>query len=299
MLGVALGHLAPRLAHHAEALIWPMLAGLLFTTFTQTPLREIPRAWADRRFLGAAITGNFVLLPVLAFALTRVFDDGGPVQIGLLLVLLVPCTDWFLTFTHLGRGDTARAAALTPLNLVLQLVLLPLYLWLMTDLGALFVEGASWLAAAAVVIIPLIAAVLVEPLLREPVDGPRRRDRLAGWPVPLLGLVIVAVTASQAQEVIAAAGALPLVVVVSAVFLVLAVGVAMLLGALWALPVPVRRTLAFSFATRNSFIVLPLALALPLGWEIAAVVVVAQSLVELLGMILMLRLIPGLVFPQG
>lgn len=41
------------------------------------------------------------------------------------------CTDWFITFTQLGRGNTARTIAVTPLNLLLQLLLLPVYLWLM------------------------------------------------------------------------------------------------------------------------------------------------------------------------
>ena len=41
-------------------------------------------------------------------------------------------------------------------------------------------------------------------------------------------------------------------------------------------------------------LVLPLALALPQGWSIAAVVVVTQSLVELLGMLVYLRWVPRL-----
>ena len=43
------------------------------------------------------------------------------------------------------------------------------------------------------------------------------------------------------------------------------------------LPVAVGRTLAFSLGTRNSFVVLPLASALPAGWEAVAVVVLLIS----------------------
>ena len=45
--------------------------------------------------------------------------------------------------------------------------------------------------------------------------------------------------------------------------------------------------------TRNSFIVLPFALSLPAGWEIAAIVVVAQSLTELFGMVFCLWFVPN------
>lgn len=57
------------------------------------------------------------------------------------------------------------------------------------------------------------------------------------------------------------------------------------------------RTLAFSFGTRNSFVILPLVLALPGGFELAAVVVVFQSLIELFGVIVYLCWVPRVLFP--
>ena len=81
-------------------------------------------------------------------------------------------------------------------------------------------------------------------------------------------------------------------------FLVLAAVVAKVLAVVWRLPTAQGRTLAFSFGTRNSFVILPWVLALPAGWELAAVVVVLQSLVELLGMIAYLWLIPRTLFPD-
>jgi ACR3 family arsenite efflux pump ArsB len=62
------------------------------------------------------------------------------------------------------------------------------------------------------------------------------------------------------------------------------------------LPVEQARTLAFSMGTRNSFVVLPLALSLPAGWEVAAVVIVVQSLVELFGMVVYVWVIPRHLF---
>ena len=59
------------------------------------------------------------------------------------------------------------------------------------------------------------------------------------------------------------------------------------------------RALVFSGATRNSLVVLPLALALPSSLSLAPVVVVTQTLVELIGMVIFVRLIPRLVPSQG
>jgi ACR3 family arsenite efflux pump ArsB len=59
------------------------------------------------------------------------------------------------------------------------------------------------------------------------------------------------------------------------------------------------RTVVFSAGTRNSFVVLPLALALPAGREIAVAVIVLQSVVELFGMLFYLRWVPRRLLPGG
>lgn len=58
---------------------------------------------------------------------------------------------------------------------------------------------------------------------------------------------------------------------------------------------PDSRAIVFTGATRNSLVVLPLALALPDELAVAAVVVVTQTLVEVVGMVLYVRAIPRLV----
>ncbi|CAM5272788.1 Arsenic resistance protein OS=Streptomyces microflavus OX=1919 GN=Smic_01100 PE=3 SV=1 [Streptomyces microflavus] len=68
-----------------------------------------------------------------------------------------------------------------------------------------------------------------------------------------------------------------------------------LVARLFRLDTPASRAVVFSGATRNSLVVLPLALALPDALSVAAAVVVAQTLVEVLGMVLYVRLVPRLV----
>lgn len=97
-VGLASGDLAARL----EGALWPVLGLLLFTTFTQVPLTDLARGFRDRRFMAAILLGNFAVVPVIVWVLAGVLPDDPAVRLGVLLVLLVPCTDWFITFTHLG-----------------------------------------------------------------------------------------------------------------------------------------------------------------------------------------------------
>ncbi len=64
---------------------------------------------------------------------------------------------------------------------------------------------------------------------------------------------------------------------------------------LFALDVPDSRAIVFTGATRNSLVVLPLALALPDNLAVAAVVVVTQALVEVIGVVIDIRVIPRVV----
>ena len=125
--GLAVGTAWPNIGPAMETLLWPTLEALLFATFLQVPLLHVLDALRDRRFAMAVLLGNFIVLPLLVWVLVEVFDFEPVVRLGVLLVLLVPCTDWFITFSQLGKGDVPRAIAITPLNLVLQLILLPLY----------------------------------------------------------------------------------------------------------------------------------------------------------------------------
>lgn len=104
-LGLAAGTVWPNAKPVFEALLWPALVLLLFAAFVQVPLLHLRAAFADHRFIAAMLIGNFCLLPLGVWALAAWLPDDPALKLGVLLVLLVPCTDWFLTFTQLGRGD--------------------------------------------------------------------------------------------------------------------------------------------------------------------------------------------------
>lgn len=299
LAGFAIGAVAPAAAPAMERLLWPCLAALLYATFTQVPLAHLPAAFRDMRFMSAVLVGNFVVLPMLVWGLLALVPGDSAVRLGVLLVLLVPCTDWFITFTHQAGGDVRRAIAVTPVVLLVQIVLLPVYLWLLTGDGFAGIVSAERMATVFGVVIagPLALAYLTERWAERDASRGALIGRLGWLPVPLLALVVLLIAGSQLE---AALAALPLIGDVLAAFIVFLIGAAaagMLIGRLFALPTPQARTLVFSLATRNSFVVLPFALALPAALDAAAIVIVFQSLVELFGMLLFLWLVPSVLLP--
>jgi arsenite transporter len=152
-------------------------------------------------------------------------------------------------------------------------------------------------AFAGLILLPLSAAFVTEKWVARRESHKGRLDRLAWLPVPLLALVVFSIAATQVALVAASVGLLWHLFAVFVAFLLIAALMARILARLFGLPPSQGRVLAFSFGTRNSFVVLPLALALPYSFEIAVVAVVFQSLVELFGMALFLWFVPNLLFP--
>lgn len=299
LLGLAVGTAAPTTAPALDAALWPVLALLLFVTFVQVPLVRLPSAFREGRFLAALLVGNFVLAPAVVWALSRFLPRDPAILLGALMVLLAPCTDWFITFTQLGRGDARLAIAATPINLLAQIVFLPGYLWLFageTLAGA--VEPARFLGAfLGLILLPLVLAAGTQRWAERRPGCHQWREQLDRMPVPLLAVVVFLIAASQAGTVVHVLHALGTVAMVFVAYLLLAAYLGLTTAKVFRLPPPATRTLIFSLGTRNSFVVLPFALALPAGWDTAAVVIVLQSLVELFGMIGYLWWVPRWLAP--
>ncbi|TVP46226.1 MAG: arsenic resistance protein [Halomonas sp.] len=295
-LGLSLGIKAPSLAGALEQWLWPLLGVLLYATFTQIPLLHIARSVKDTRFMAALMIGNFIAIPAFLAVVVMLLPLSPAVLAGVLLVLLVPCTDWFITFTHLGKGDTARATAATPLLLLVQMIALPVYLWLFLGKEWFQLTLSTELLSAFVglILVPLSLAWLTEYVAQRHKAAQRAIHRLGVLPVPLLALVVLVIAATQVNSVFGLSHVLLQVVFIFIGFLVFAALLGKGLGKLFSLPPTSARTLAFSFGTRNSFVMLPIALTLPSAWQAAVVVIVFQSLVELFGMVAYLRWVPSL-----
>ncbi|HXF04306.1 MAG TPA: bile acid:sodium symporter [Blastocatellia bacterium] len=146
----------------ATQIITPLLMVVLFSLFARISLVGLREAARDWRYLLPAVGLNFVSTPLIAFFLGWAFlRDEPALWVGLVLALITPCTDWYLIFTDLAGGDVHRNLALLPWNLVLQLVLLPVYLLVFTQ-TLVPVELSTVVRAFAVyVAIPLVAGQLM------------------------------------------------------------------------------------------------------------------------------------------
>ena len=100
LLGLGLSNL-PLLTSNSGSLITLMLYGL----FLEVPLKDLKNSFKNVKFTSASLIINFIWTPLLGYFLGVLFLKGNiDILIGFFMLILTPCTDWYLVFTKMAKG---------------------------------------------------------------------------------------------------------------------------------------------------------------------------------------------------
>lgn len=295
--GAVLGWLVPAVSAPLELAIYPALGVLLYATFLGIPFASIGGAVRDVRFMATVFVLNFVVVPGVVFGLSRFIAHDQVLLIGVMMVLLTPCIDYVIVFSGLAGGASDRLLAAAPLLMLTQMLLLPLYLLLFIGPGLVSaIEPGPFVEALVLlIIIPLVLAALTQRWAKHAPAGRSVMALMEALMVPLMMLTLAIVIGSQIVGVGNEIGSLLSVIPVYAAFLVVMVPLGMAAARVGGLDAGSTKAVIFSGATRNSLVVLPLALALPEPLALVSLVIVTQTLVELIGMVIYVKLVPRII----
>ncbi|KYG91542.1 arsenic resistance protein [[Bacillus] sp. KCTC 13219] len=295
IVGALIGLSSERFGAYFAFAISPLIAILMYGMFSQIPFLKLKKALSNRKFIVVLLLGNFVVVPVIVWLLIMLFPQPTPILLGVCLVLLTPCIDYVIVFTQLGKGNEKLILAATPILFVVQLLLLPLYLWIFIGEEMVgIVQIQPFLGAFVLLIaVPFMLAVATQLWAKNQSFGARVLASAAWLPVPFMAFVLIAVVASQIAKVYRDFGIILDVIPIYILFLIVTPIVARGLIFVFKLEVRAGRALIFSMGTRNSLVVLPLAFALPDAWAtIAAAIIVTQTIVELVGELAYIKIVP-------
>lgn len=260
VIGSIIGISSPSTGSTIGEYIDPTILLLVFLLLFEVPIKGVFKGATNVRFLGLAWVVNFLIIPFIGFAIASLFLSGQALfYTGLVIYFMAPCTDWYLGFIRLAKGNVELGATLLPINMITQLVLFPVYLLLFdtvvdykVDLSMLI----EWFLQ------PLIAAAILRFLLHRVID---KILPLCKVLIPLtLTLLVGQIFAANINELTAHLSIVPVLLLAIFAFFIITFFLGELVAKLANLNYSEQCVLTFTTGARNAPLMLGLTtVALP------------------------------------
>ncbi|GAB6927751.1 bile acid:sodium symporter [Paenibacillus sp. JCM 10914] len=281
---------------HAESFIIPFLLLMLYGLFLTIPLKNLKDAFKNVKFFSTSTVINFIWTPLVAWGLGAVFLSEHPaLWLGFILLLVTPCTDWYLIFTSIAKGNIPLSTSVLPVNLILQVILLPVYLFIFA--GTMETVGLPTIIESVVLVlfVPFLLASGTRYLFKKK-DFLQKKviPFFASTQIVFLCLAIMAMFASQGSYLLHNLEVIVLLLIPLLLFFIINFVVAQTLGKVLKFSYEDTVSLNLTIIARNSPVALAIvvtafpdqpliALALIIGplIELPVLAIVAQALLRI------------------
>lgn len=269
------------IANNTSYLINIFLCLMLFGLFLEVPLNKLKNSFKNVKFTSTSLIINFIWTPLFGYFLGSIFLKGNiDIFIGFFMLILTPCTDWYLVFTKLAKGDLTLSLSILPINLILQIILLPIYLVIFfSNVNTIDYTQIAY-SLLIVIVIPFIAAQILKFILNQNLNE-KAKDLFSNLQIWFLSLAVFCIFASQGELLFANLDSVITIFIPLIIFFVANTIIDLLLSEKINFTYSEYASLTMTTLARNS----PLALAIAInsfpGHELISIALVIGPLIEL------------------
>lgn len=192
-------------------------------------------------------TAQFVVMPLLAFALGKIFGLGDELLVGVVLVGTCPGGTSSNVITYLSKGDTALSVGMTSINTMLAPFLTPALTWLYLRTSVSVDIKAMFLSIIQVVVVPIGLGLLINRLFGK--QTRKITDVLPLISVTAICLIVAAVVSHNSEKILSTGLVIFAVVILHNLLGYLC---GYLVGILFKMELPRKKAVAIEIGMQNS-----------------------------------------------
>jgi BASS family bile acid:Na+ symporter len=234
------GHLKP-------SLINPLLGVIMFGMGLTLKVEDFRVVFTRPKDVLVGCLAQFTVMPLLAFALSRLFGLDEALTIGVILVGCCPGGTASNVITYLAKGDLALSVGMTATSTLLAPLLTPLLVLLLVGETVDVNVVGMLLSILWVVILPIVLGLLVKRLLPKATE--HATIYLPAVSTVAICLIVMIVIAANAHKLLAGGWIVILVVMLHNI---LGLTVGYLIGLLLKMTPAKRRAISVEVGMQNS-----------------------------------------------
>ena len=268
------------LSNNIGNLINLFLCIMLYGIFLEVPLKNLKKSFKNIKFSSTSIIINFIWTPIFGYFLGNLFLNGNmDIFIGFFMLILTPCTDWYLIFTKIAKGDLNLSLSILPINLILQIVLLPIYLIIFFSSNDTINYSNLVYSLIIVIVIPFLSAQITKLILNNKLK--EITNFFSKYQIVFLALAVFAIFNSQGNQLFGHVNSVLTIFIPLIIFFITTTLIDLLLSEQIHLIYEEYASLTMTTLARNS----PLALAIAINsfpnHELIIIALVIGPLIEL------------------
>ena len=178
-----------------------LLSIILFTMGTTLKVDDFVRVFRNPKEISVGLLAQYIVMPVLALALARIFSLNPALTVGLILVGTVPGGTASDVITFLAKGDVALSVSLTAVSTVISPILTPLITLLLIGNQINFSPVDMFISIIEIVIIPIFLGLILN--YKFPDFCEKLKDYLPAISSIVICLIVAGVIGANKQAILA------------------------------------------------------------------------------------------------